>query len=340
MRNNLLATAFILSSVVFSVSGCSEVLGNWYCNPVDAILYSNVGSPGTYNQVTDMASNGICSSTPKSFSGPISPLDEEVSFHFRGPLHLKQFAVYTPSTTTTTSKGKRDGSTARRRRYHQHLEKHAKAGNKKRDKIYATIDGQLVSWDNNWPTPGLNAYDGGAVPVTATIDGEKQTWINNWFGPSTSTMVSQASTTVSQVVSQSAAAGAKPQETSTSSIISSATTSFSKPQASASATASTTAVGSGSYSRIGYYNSAEQTLDNLVFLGNYGGQGSGVFNEAYGASLSFVDRNGTGGASSPQILADTTLPSDSEIIVMLDEECNNDCGYVRPGSVAYRELSC
>ncbi|CAD6442185.1 96f09121-de62-402b-b8d4-8d082bf913ba [Sclerotinia trifoliorum] len=345
MRDNLLATAFILSSVVLLVSGCSEVLGNLYCNPVDAILYSNVGSPGTYNQVTDMASNGICSSTPKSFSGPISPLDEEVSFHFRGPLRLKQFAVYTPS-TTTTRKEKRDGSTARRRRYHQHLEKHAKAGNKKRDEIHATIDGQIVSWDNNWPTPGLNAYDGGAVPVTATIDSEKQTWINNWFGPSTSTMVSQASTTISQVMSQSAAAGSKAQETSTSSIISSSTTSFSKPQSftsaslpesqvSASATASTTAVGSGSYSRIGYYDSVEQTLDNLVFLGNYGGQGSGVFNEAYGASLSFVDSNGTGGASSPQILADTTLPSDSEIIVMLDEECNNDCGYVRPGSVAY-----
>lgn len=84
MRNNLLATAFILSSAVSSINGCSEVFGNFYCNPVEAIQYTNVGAPGTYNQITNMASNGVCSFTPKSFSGPISPLDEEVSFHFRG----------------------------------------------------------------------------------------------------------------------------------------------------------------------------------------------------------------------------------------------------------------
>lgn len=31
------------------------------------------------------------------------------------------------------------------------------------------------------------------------------------------------------------------------------------------------------YERIAYYDSESQTNDNLVFLGNYGGQGSGVF---------------------------------------------------------------
>lgn len=31
------------------------------------------------------------------------------------------------------------------------------------------------------------------------------------------------------------------------------------------------------YERIGYYQSTSQTVDNLVFLGNHGGQGSGVF---------------------------------------------------------------
>jgi len=30
------------------------------------------------------------------------------------------------------------------------------------------------------------------------------------------------------------------------------------------------------YERIAYYDSESQTNDNLVFLGNYGGQGSGV----------------------------------------------------------------
>jgi hypothetical protein len=34
---------------------------------------------------------------------------------------------------------------------------------------------------------------------------------------------------------------------------------------------------SGTFERIGYYNSVNQTVDNLVFLGNHSGQGSGVF---------------------------------------------------------------
>jgi hypothetical protein len=41
----------------------------------------------------------------------------------------------------------------------------------------------------------------------------------------------------------------------------------------------TDAAGPDVYQRIGYYDSASQTMDNLVFLGNYGGEtgGSGVF---------------------------------------------------------------
>lgn len=154
--------------------------------------------------------------------------------------------------------------------------------------------------------------------------------------------------------------------------------------------------GSDMYERIGYYDSASQTVDNLVFLGNHGGQGSGVFTEyvhiappsdnfmlltdlagkslpcnsaqfkfclfvpykalipkssvpeitansiksAFGASLSYVNNAGTAGASSPQKLADTTIPSASEIAVMLGEACGaDDCGYFQPGSVAYRKCA-
>lgn len=58
----------------------------------------------------------------------------------------------------------------------------------------------------------------------------------------------------------------------------------------------------------------------------------------YGASLSHVNSNGTGGASSPQILADVMIPSDFEIAIMTAQECvGSSCGYVRPGAVAYRE---
>jgi hypothetical protein len=64
-----------------------------------------------------------------------------------------------------------------------------------------------------------------------------------------------------------------------------------------------------------------------------------TINSSFGMSLSYVNSTGTGGASSPQKLADTIIPSTSEIAIMLGETCGaNDCGYFQPGSVAYREF--
>lgn len=59
-------------------SGATEIAGNWYCQAVDAIQYTNVGTAGTYSAIVSMNPDGTCSSTQKSFSGPISPFDEEV----------------------------------------------------------------------------------------------------------------------------------------------------------------------------------------------------------------------------------------------------------------------
>ena len=56
-----------------------ELEGNEYCTAVQAIRYENVGTPGTYGQIVEMSPGGKCSSVPKAFSGPLSPLDEEVS---------------------------------------------------------------------------------------------------------------------------------------------------------------------------------------------------------------------------------------------------------------------
>jgi hypothetical protein len=54
-----------------------EINGNWYCQAVSAITYSNFDAPGTYNKVTTMA-NGVCGSTPQSYGGTMAPMDEEV----------------------------------------------------------------------------------------------------------------------------------------------------------------------------------------------------------------------------------------------------------------------
>jgi hypothetical protein len=75
----VLLTALAFASADFCTKGRVEIQGNWLCQPVDAITYSNVGTPGTYQDIIDMSSDGTCSSISKSFSGPIAPLDEEVN---------------------------------------------------------------------------------------------------------------------------------------------------------------------------------------------------------------------------------------------------------------------
>ena len=89
MQNKLVTTVATATVLVLSLvnadlcsQGSIEIDGNWYCQSVQAIQYSNVGTPGTYNQVTDMPPDGNCASTPFSFSGPLAPLDEEVNASF------------------------------------------------------------------------------------------------------------------------------------------------------------------------------------------------------------------------------------------------------------------
>lgn len=57
----------------------------------------------------------------------------------------------------------------------------------------------------------------------------------------------------------------------------------------------------------------------------------------YGDSLSYLSADGIRGASSPQILSDTTIGSATEYTIMTDSICDDDCGFVRPDSVAYRK---
>ena len=59
--------------------GSVNIKGNFYCQPVKAITYSGVGATNSYNSVTSMGEDGKCASQPKHYSGPLAPLDEEVS---------------------------------------------------------------------------------------------------------------------------------------------------------------------------------------------------------------------------------------------------------------------
>ena len=75
----LLLTTSVLLSLVSLAGGAVEIDGNWYGNAVQAVQYTNVGTGGQYNAVIDMDASGVCTTQPKAFGGPLSPLDEEAS---------------------------------------------------------------------------------------------------------------------------------------------------------------------------------------------------------------------------------------------------------------------
>jgi hypothetical protein len=71
------ATASGAAAQACAAGAAQEINGNWYCQAVKAITYSNFNAPGTYQKVTTMA-NGVCGSTPQSYGGAMAPMDEEV----------------------------------------------------------------------------------------------------------------------------------------------------------------------------------------------------------------------------------------------------------------------
>lgn len=165
-----------------------------------------------------------------------------MSLHFRGSLHLVQFAVYQLSASP-----KRDlikdsshhlkhshinkqhaGSEPEPEIVHRSSEPCLKHGTCKghidvaeKDIIYATIDGTLVSWINNWSSSGSAASP--TLIVTATR-----------------THALPLGTTA----------------------VTSASKGYTDP---------------GNYIRTGYYDAKSQHLEGLTFLGNKGGAGSGAF---------------------------------------------------------------
>lgn len=151
--------------------------------------------------------------------------------HFRGPLHLMQFAVY--QLNGLQKRGRIQG--------HQSLQKR-----------YAEPEAPKEStWDNLVD----DNVDDRSNLVHEALDGVLYTLIDWWFRPDGAPNL----TPTSDPVQTTASAVAEP--IATNSVISQ----------SGSAT--------GDYSRIGYYDSASQYLDGLTFLGNHGGDGSGVFDE-------------------------------------------------------------
>lgn len=225
--------------------------------------------------------------------------------HFRGPAKLKQFAVYTPSGSSSNSKR---SATSARRHAHAHAHAHkreAEAG--MGDMVYATIDGKAVSW--------ANQYSGAAATPAPVAQ-------NKAYAGSDSS--SEAASSSAPAYTHAASSSASSSSSSAGGIIDSIFGSSS----------------GDSWTRQAYYNAESGDADGLVFLNHNGGSGSGVFDYSFGNSLSYARADGKGGSSSPEVLDDCEIGSSDEVIIMSDKECEGDsCGYTRPGTVAHHGFS-
>ncbi|GAB7364397.1 hypothetical protein MBLNU230_g4940t1 [Neophaeotheca triangularis] len=326
-------------SVAANNEGCTNDGGNWYCKQVNAITYQGVGGNGKYNKVTSMdANSGTCSSTPQGYSGSMSPLNEELSMHFRGPLNLKQFAVYTPGDQSSSKKAKARRSATERRHAHAHAHSHHhlhqhQSDIKKRnvgDMVIATINGEVVSWANDFGESG----DKTAAPAEATAK-----------ATTAATAAAAAETTEATMaapknrVNIAGLGGDSSDESSAKSSDSPATTPSSDSSSGSSSSDSSSSSGSnvsGSWGRQHYFNAGSGTQDGLTLLNHNGGSGSGVFDYSFGNSLSYSSSDGKSGSASPEVFSGNTIGSSDEVIFMSDDECQGDsCGYVRDGTVAY-----
>ncbi|EPX74500.1 uncharacterized protein SOCG_01984 [Schizosaccharomyces octosporus yFS286] len=330
IAKSLLSTLSFLAIAVLQVSadGCSQDNGYYYCNQASEVEFKGVGFSSSYNRITGMDSESCeCTSTPQSFGGSLAPFDEELSFHFRGPVQLKRFAVYYPDSNKALS-------SLRKRSNHNHIKAAAREEGalKKRDD---PAESTRTVYETILRTAYINA-DGS--PVTSAPEAFPASTATGSNPPPTTSSSSSSSLGSSAAISISA-----PNDIgkglAASSFVTSSTSSASS--ASASPTSSPSSSGSSDWVRSSYYDSESSTSDNIVFMNNMGGTaGSGVWSSCFGNSISYAASNGVDGASSPQVLSDTMLKSDKEVSIWSANKCNgDDCGYYLSGIPAYHGFS-
>lgn len=160
---------YLLASTLVAGSCQKSDDGNYYCGSTKKVSYAGVGYSGTYPDITNMdSSSGSCSSKSYSFSGNLSPLDEELSLHFRGPLKLKQFGVYYPK--GKNSKREEDCDTTNFHKHHRH--KRALKVVEVTETVFVNAEGETQTSQKTSTSTGTAAGDANtdtsAVTTTAT----------------------------------------------------------------------------------------------------------------------------------------------------------------------------
>lgn len=317
------ATLALVASILATASAdCQNVGGNWYCAQTNKFIYNNVGFSGSYNDVTSMDENsGTCSSTPSPFSGTLSPLDQELSVHFRGPLHLKQFGVYYRSAGGNSKRD--DGDCAL---VEHHVHKHVKRA--------TTVVTQMVVLDQYGKT--VTPSSSAAAPAPAASSGSSASAGASSVvppAPQGSSPGSSAASASSSAASAGVSAGSG---------ASASGSAASKPSSSSAPSLPAGAASAGSWVRSSYFVPGSTT--NCTIMNHFGGAGSGVWSSAFGNSISYANADNSGCSSSPVALGDVTIGSNTEFLIMSGLTCGDksetsSCGFYRPGIPAYHGWS-
>ncbi len=210
----------------------------------------------------------------------------------------------------------------------------------------ASVSASAVATSATIPFPASassSADDGYSAPTEVSTSAPASSQQTSSYpvasSSSSSSSAASSSTTTSSTESSSAVS---PSSVSSSAAASSAVSSSAASSSVTPSSSPSTSVGAGTWARQAYYDAEAGSADGLVFLNHFGGGGSGVFDTTWGLSLSYANADNTGASSGPVTLADTLVGDNSEFVIMTDKACsgeNGDCGYYRPGSVAYHGFS-
>lgn len=298
------------------IADCTYDRGNYYCDEVSAVVYNNVGYSGTYQDVTNMDETSCsCTQSSKSFSGTNSPLDEELSVHFRGPIKLLQFGVYYPSSSSSKQKREEDNEcTTTRAQHGHHVHKRATEIVEITQTVYVDSNGNIVT-------------DKGAGATSTSTS-------------SSQVVVTAAGAAAKANVQDNASSNTKTQTTLSSTQSTSGNNAGTSTSSSAASASSGSSSSSSAWTRGSYYKPG--TAENVVFLNTKGGtNGSGTWSSCFGNSLSYAAENGVDSASSATTLGEVTFSSDQEFVIFSGQSCSSsssqgtECGYYRSNIPAY-----
>lgn len=289
--------ATVFASIATSVfAGCSQIAGNYYCSETSKVIYEGIGFSGSYQDVTNMdETTGQCTQQSYSFSGNMSPLDEELSVHFRGPIKLLQFGVYYPSSSNSKREQeevveKRDEDCVQ---HVHHAHKRATAIEFETQTIFVNGAGQTVT---------------GAAP-----------------GAAPTSVSAPASAPVASAPASAPASAAASSSSSSSAAASSS---------SASASSNSPSPSGGAYERSSYFTpgSADNCVFMNYFGGSGSGTWSAAFGNSL--SFANSDATG-GSSTPQALGDVTVASNNEYVIFSGSQCSGSDCGYYRSGTPAY-----